>query len=139
MEIWQEIALKNVISAIDDAGLSQAALSKKAKMSYSHLNAVLKGKRPLTRQFIKTMSHHLGRPSEWFYLDHSKEVEPVPEHISPSAIRGPLTAKDCAVILSRFADISPERRAVVLGILFDDASLVPESPAGLLQLLSTIG
>lgn len=139
MEIWQEIALRNVLAAMEDAGLTQSSLSKKAKISYTHLNSVINGHRPVTRQFIQSISALLGRSTDWFYQDHSKEIEPVPNHVSPEAIKGPLTAKDCASILSRFADISPERRAVVLGILFDDASLVPESPAGLLQLLSTIG
>jgi transcriptional regulator with XRE-family HTH domain len=59
--------------------------------------------------------------------------------LSPRAISGPLSATDGALILYQLAEVSPDRRAVVLGILFDDASLVPESLPGLLRLLSTIG
>lgn len=86
-------------------------------------------------------AHHPSKnqKTETDQISHKASSEGSKHLLSKKAIKGPLTAKDCASILSRFADISPERRAVVLGILFDDASLVPESPAGLLQLLSTIG
>lgn len=63
--------------------------------------------------------------------------------LSPYAVTGPVTVKDGALILSQIADISPERRALILAILFDDASVIPESMSdlgdGLSQLLSTIG
>lgn len=59
--------------------------------------------------------------------------------LSPSAIPGPLSASDCAVILARLSEVGPERRAAALAILFDDSSLAPESLAVLAPLLSTIG
>ena len=40
--------------------------------------------------------------------------------LSPYAVTGPVTVKDGALILSQIADISPERRAFVLAVLFDD-------------------
>lgn len=142
MEIWQKCALENIASRLA-LGLSQTELATKAKISYQHANAVLNGHRPVTRQFVQSISPFLGKSTDWFYQDHSKEVEPVPACVSASAIKGPLTVKDCAVILSQLADISPERRALVLAILFDDASVIPDSMSDvggdLSQLLSTIG
>lgn len=133
MEIWQKCALENIASRLKTLGLSQTELATKAKISYQHANAVLNGHRPVTRQFIQSISPFLGKSTDWFYQDHSKAVEPVPACVSASAVKGPLTVKDCAVILSRFADISPERRAFVLAVLFDDESLIPDEMSDLLD------
>lgn len=69
------------------------------------------------------------------HMDVSDETRPL---LSASAIPGPLTPADCAAVLLQLAEVSPERRAFVLGVLFDDASIVPDSLAGdLPRLLST--
>lgn len=74
MEIWQKNALENIHAVLKEMRMSQVAYAKKANIDKNHLNAVLKAKKPLTRQFVSTFAANTGRDTDWFYLDHSIPV-----------------------------------------------------------------
>jgi len=82
VEIWQKNALVNIAAVIAESKLSQASFAKCAKINANHLNMVLNGRRPVSRQLVATVAHYVGQETDWFYLDHSSR-QPPPE--SPSA------------------------------------------------------
>lgn len=136
MSIYGELA-DRIRGRRKELRITQGELAERSGLSFAVIQSLERGNTDPRKKTLEAVAKGLELSmAELLGEDTGTDATPV---ISESAIPGPLTAKDCAAILSRFADISPERRAVVLGILFDDASLVPESPAGLLQLLSTIG
>lgn len=121
MEIWQKNAIENICSIMAQHDLSQAALSREAKISKGHLNAVLKGKEPITRQLVATVANYFGRDTNWFYEDHSRAKPPSPA--------GP-TLSDALEILAAFQTATPDTQRRVLQILGLEA---PESPESLLR------
>lgn len=80
MEIWQENALRNISALLEGLNLSQLAFAKNAKISPTHLNMVMKGHRPITRQLVAAIAAHVGKDTDWFYIDHSasKQTSPTP-------------------------------------------------------------
>lgn len=136
MSIYGELA-DRIRSRRKELRITQSELAERSGLSFAVIQSLERGNTDPRKKTLEAVA--IGLNFSMAELLGESNTKPAQSPLSPTAIKGPLTVNDCAVILSRFADISPERRAVVLGILFDDASLVPESPAGLLQLLSTIG
>ena len=115
-------------------GLSMHELSEKSGVSYGALQSIEAGKSNPRNDTIEALLNALGlSPSDLYGLPSPSAA------LSVTVVTGPLTASDCAAILLRISEVSPERRAVVLGILFDDASLVPTTMTDVARLLSTIG
>lgn len=118
-----------------ERGLTQSDLADRSGVSFRGLQDIEIGKRTPRADTLEMLAQALGVSPGALLVD----VGPSASALSSTAIQGPLTPSDFAAILVQIANISPERRAVVLGILFDDASLVPESMADLSAALSTIG
>ncbi len=113
MEIWQKNALENIKRVIAEHD-SQLAFAKKAKVSKTHLNMVLNGKKPLTRQFVASVAAYMNRDTEWFYTDHASAVESLAITDKPYA--------EAARLLEAFEAASPDKRQQVRGILFGSAA-----------------
>lgn len=97
---------------------------KKAKIGYPHLNSVLNGHRPITRQFVQAVSEHLGKPTDWFYEDHSKPALPsAPEHAS---VHRDFSSMEIAMIFSRMQTATPAQKALVLTVLYEDPAYLDD-------------
>lgn len=117
-----------------ERGLTQGDLADRSGVAFRSIQDIELGKRTPRADTIEMLAQALGvSPNKLL-----GEVIPSGATLSASAIPGPLTPADCAAVLLQLAEVSPERRAFVLGVLFDDASIVPDSLAGdLPRLLST--
>ena len=117
-----------------ERGLTQSDLADRSGVSFGAIQNLEAGKRTPRADTIEMLAQALDvSPNKLL-----GEVIPSGATLSASAIPGPLTPADCAAVLLQLAEVSPERRAFVLGVLFDDASIVPDSLAGELpRLLST--
>lgn len=114
-------------------GLSQRILAESAGVGVVTLHAIEAGKSSPRIDTLEALCTVLGITPADIWGPPKESA-----NLSASAIPGPLTPADCAAVLLQLAEVSPERRAFVLGVLFDDASIVPDSLAGdLPRLLST--
>lgn len=114
--------------------LSLHELAERSGVSYNTLQQIESGKSNPRTDTLEAIFKVLNITASDAFGDPNPS-----RRLSPSAIPGPLSATDAAAILVQLSNVSPERRAVVLAILFDDSSLVPATLADLARLLSTIG
>lgn len=96
MENWQKNALKKIRDLIEESSLDQKEFAKKAKVSETHLSAVLNGSRPLTRQYVAQIADYVKKPTEWFWGSAWPSLD------------------EAAILLERFAKASEIRQAVLL-------------------------
>lgn len=103
--------------AREKLGLTQRELSEKTGIPFRTLQDIEWEKGDPRYSNIKKLAEvlEIGQPDKT-----------AAGSLSSTAIPGPLTAADAAVILARLAGISPERRAMALAIVFDDSTLVPD-------------
>lgn len=123
--------------------LTQSELAERSGLSFAVIQTLESGKTDPRRKTLEAVAAGLDMSVAELMEPSLSKNEHAARGLSPYAITGPVTVKDGALILSQIADISPERRALVLAILFDDAHVIPDSMSelgdGLSQLLSTIG
>lgn len=132
MEKWQENALVNIVSVLDGADMSQAEFARKAKINAKHLNSVLKGHRPVTRQLVATIADYLKRDTDWFWQDHSPKA--APSHKA----NDDLTFSDAVAILERFRELTPLQRKVMRAVLFRDPSILEGEKGEVVQLVQAL-
>lgn len=106
-----------------ERGLTQGDLADRSGVSFRAIQDIELGKRSPRSDTVEMLAQALGvQPGELL-----SSTEPSSHSLSTTIIQGPLTASDFASVIQRLADVSPDRRALALAILFDDASLIPES------------
>lgn len=123
--------------------LTQSELAERSGLSFAVIQTLESGKTDPRRKTLEAVAAGLDISIAELLGPEPAPTDKAPTSLSSSAVTGPITIKDGALILSQLADISPERRALVLAILFDDSSVIPESMSDiggdLSQLLSAIG
>lgn len=112
-----------------ERGLTQSDLADRSGISFRAIQNLESGNRTPRADTIEMISQALGVPPG----ELLSSVGMSSKGLSPYAVTGPVTVKDGALILSQIADISPERRAFVLAVLFDDESLIPDEMSDLLD------
>ena len=101
MEKWQKTAIEKIRSVIQKKGMSQQQLVREAGFGKSHLNEVLSGKRPLTRQFVGRFAEFVQLETDWFYSDDSA-AEPV--KIQPDILQA---IREGAAVVARESSPDP--------------------------------
>ena len=106
-----------------ERGLTQGDLADRSGVSFRSIQDIEASKRTPRSDTLEMLAQALGvQPGELL-----SSTEPSSHSLSTTVIQGPLTASDFASVIQRLADVSPERRALALAILFDDVSLIPDS------------
>ena len=107
-------------------------VATKSGVTRSQVGRIISGGSEPTLETMNRISRALGiETAEWFVsrdIDAPLTVDKQSGKptLSPSAIPGPLSASDAAVILAQLSSIEPDRRAAALAIIFDDDSLAPD-------------
>jgi len=112
----EEVYIENLIKHLDRTGISQKDLAKKAKISPITLNRNLKDKQFPQKANRLAIAEALGCSDLDFFIQ------------DPSAKPTTLNFSLAAKILVRLESLSELRRALVLGLLFDDSRYVSEHP-----------
>lgn len=99
-------------------GLSIQELAEGSGVSYGALQSIESGKSNPRTDTLEAIFGVLNITA----ADAFGEPSPS-KALSPLAVSGTLTASDFALVIQRLADVSPERRALALAILFDDTSI----------------
>lgn len=106
-----------------ERGLTQSDLADRSGVSFRAIQNIEAGERTPRSDTVEMIAQALGvQPGELL-----SSTEPSSRSLSTTAIHGPLTASDFASVIQRLADVSPDRRALALAILFDDPALIPDS------------
>lgn len=106
-----------------ERGLTQGDLADRSGVSFRAIQDIELGKRSPRSDTVEMLAQALGvQPGELLSTNG-----PSSHSLSATVIQGPLTASDFASVIQRLADVSPDRRALALAILFDDAALIPAS------------
>jgi transcriptional regulator with XRE-family HTH domain len=98
-------------------GLTQAGLAELAGLSTIAISHIETGHRWPRKETLKTLAK---------ILKVSVDDLLSSENIKPRVSIENLTLSDAVLILEKIQTTTPLRRAFVLGVLFEDASLVPE-------------
>ena len=113
--------------------LTQSELAERSGLSFAVIQTLESGKTDPRRKTLEAVAAGLDMSVAELMEPSLSKNEHAARGLSPYAITGPVTVKDGALILSQIADISPERRAFVLAVLFDDESLIPDEMSDLLD------
>ena len=102
-------------------GLSLHDLAEKSGVSYGALQAIESGKSNPQIDTLEAICMVLGlTPSDIWHKQQSGVS------LSPTAIHGPLSAADGALILARLASATPAQRAMALTILFEEPEFLKD-------------
>lgn len=110
MEIWQQIALKNISDTVSQSGLSQSAFAKKVKLNPNHFNMVMNRKRAVTRQLVTSIATELGLATDWFYQDHTAVVATA---LAPDVLNEIKAAAAEGARGAASSDLSPEKQKLI--------------------------
>jgi transcriptional regulator with XRE-family HTH domain len=109
----------------DEIGLSQDSLALKSKVARNLISSLEKGKGNPTLGTLEALAKELG-VSVLDLLGESKPSKP-PRSPRP-AVKAPPDVDDVFALLSRYRDLSPERKAVVAMFVFDDPAYLAAHP-----------
>ena len=111
---------------------TQAKLAAESTIPLRTIQGLESGKAEPRFETIRALALTLGLSTS----DLFGETNPS-KGLSADVFTSP-TLHDVSLILEQLANISPERLAVTLGVLFDDTSLIPESMSDLSHALSEL-
>lgn len=120
---WQRIG-PLIQKKREERGVSQRSLAESAGVGVSTLHDIETGKSSPRIDTLEALCSVLNLTPTELWGEPRASVA-----LSPSAIPGPPSYSDCAVILMRLEKVTPGRRAIVLAWLFDDEDLLPEDSA----------
>ena len=135
-----EVLAWNLKAAVDESGLTLKQISRLSGISLRNLTLYIDGHAYPKAVEMQALALVFKCSIDDLLKDHRPRDESEVPLPSKDIVEKP-SYYDAAAILARLAAISPLRRGLVLAILFDDVSLMPDSlPHETLgPLLSTLG